>query len=292
VTDRGRSQRRCAQFVTLVAALVAGAGAASAAGPGVVVAMRPATQQVAPGATFDMSIQVTKAGSPFNAFDLYVGYDPKALTLLPQTPAAEQEGAMFAAACANRFHRFQAGAGADTASDVLLCAGVSLTGPGEIYKLKFRASATAQVTTVRFLPGLQFYDAGLFVNPDSSVDASIGIGVEPAKPRPVQAPLLRVAATVDSAAGTVAVKVVTDRDGWQRLVIRDAAGRLVRRLGDGAFASGTRTATWDGLDGSGKAAPEGSYVAEVLIPGRESRAEFRYSNHPSAGARPAPDKSH
>ena len=145
--------------------------------PGVKVALLPAAQTVAPGAEFVLSLQVTRAGAPFNAFDAIVGYDPAALTLVPQTPIALQEGAYFGAACGTHFHRFQPGADRDTITDVLLCAATSVTGPGEIYRLRFRASNTAQLTTVRCLPGLQFYNAGLFANPDSSSDAIVGIGV-------------------------------------------------------------------------------------------------------------------
>jgi hypothetical protein len=149
----------------------------AAIGAGVRVAMLPAAQTVAPGSEFVLSLEVTRAGAAFNAFDCVVGYDPAALTLVPQTPIAQQEGAYFAAACGTHFHRFQPGADRDTITDVLLCAGASVSGPGEIYRLRFRASSTAQLTTVRFLPGLQFYNAGLFVNPDSSSDAVVGIGV-------------------------------------------------------------------------------------------------------------------
>ena len=160
---------------------------------GVKVALLPAPQTVAPGSDFTLSIEVTRAGSAFNAFDVYVGYDPAALTLRPSVPISRQEGAYFVVGCANRFHTFRPGVGRDTISDVLLCASTSLAGPGQIYTLRFRASDTVQVTTVRFLPGLEFYDAGLFVNPDSSSDALIGIGMNAAAPTAaVTAPAVRL----------------------------------------------------------------------------------------------------
>jgi hypothetical protein len=173
-TPRGRRPRAAGALIGV--ALLLPAPHVSLA-QGVTVALLPATQTVAPGSEFVLSLEVTRAGSPFNAFDAIIGYDPAALTLLPQTPVALQEGAYFAAACPNHFHRFQAGVDRDTITDVLLCAGKSVTGPGQIYRLRFRASNTAQSTHVRFLPGLQFYNAGLFANPDSSSDAIVGIGV-------------------------------------------------------------------------------------------------------------------
>ena len=62
---------------------------------------------------------------------------------------------------------------------MLLCSNQSLTGPGQIYRLHFVASTTPQITEVRFDPGLQFYDDGLFVNPAHPSNALIGIGMSP-----------------------------------------------------------------------------------------------------------------
>src|SRR5437879_4467303 len=110
------AKRWCGWLV--LAALLAAAPAAVAA-PGVKVALLPAAQTVAPGAEFDLSLEVTRAGSSFNAFDAIVGYDPAALTLVPLTPLSNQEGSYFVAACSNRFHRFRPGADRDTITDVL-----------------------------------------------------------------------------------------------------------------------------------------------------------------------------
>ena len=120
----------------------------------------------APGPTWvilDLTIVVTQSGSAFNAFDAIVGYDPAALTLVPLSPLSLQQGSLMTGACSNTFHQFEQGADRDTITDALLCNATSVTGPGQIYRLHFRASATPQVTTVRFLPGLQFYNAGLYV---------------------------------------------------------------------------------------------------------------------------------
>src|SRR2546422_3555261 len=96
------------------------------------------------------------------------------------SPVSLQQGTLITSACGSTFHRFRAGAGVDTVTDILLCNGVSMTGPGQIYRLHFKASTTAQLTAVRFMPGkLKFYDAGLFVTPVSSTDAQVGIGVVP-----------------------------------------------------------------------------------------------------------------
>ena len=50
-----------------------------AQGAGVKVALIPAMQAVAPGDSFDLSCQVTRAGDPFNAFDLNISWNPAAV---------------------------------------------------------------------------------------------------------------------------------------------------------------------------------------------------------------------
>src|SRR5580765_1145624 len=132
------STRRFAWVVGLVASVAVLTGPHLAAGqPGVKVALLPTSQIVGPGQEFDVTIQVTRAGSPFNAFDAVIGWDPTAIQPVTLTPLSDQEGAYLTAACAKRFHVFTAAADYDSITDVLLCAGVSLTGPGEIYRLRF-----------------------------------------------------------------------------------------------------------------------------------------------------------
>ena len=148
----------------------------SAAAQGVTVALVPITDRVVPGAMFDLDLVVTKPGASFNGFGAVVGYDPAALTLVPHDTLSQQEGSPLRKACGNTFHRFRQGARTDTIADVLLCNGMSLTGPGQIYHLQFRASTKPQTTEVQFLEGLKFYDAGIFVNPVISSNATITIG--------------------------------------------------------------------------------------------------------------------
>ncbi len=259
------------------AALLATAPGTFAA-QGVKVALMPASQFVAPGAEFELSLEVTEAGSSFNAFDAYIGYDPAALTLVPQSPLSLQEGQYFTSACSNRFHRFRQGADRDTITDVLLCSGSSLTGPGQIYRLRFRASNTPQLTIVRFLPGLQFYNEGLYVNPVSSNDAGVSIGLETGvggTPSP-SVSMLR-AAPNPSRFGTV-ITVQMAHSGPQHLTIRDLQGRVIRRLESGYFEAGTRTVRWDGRNDSGQMAPAGMYLATLRAQGRTFKARFALLN--------------
>lgn len=250
--------------ITAVAlALAVGVALTGDAWPqGVTVALTPGTLQVDPGAEFDLDLTVTQAGSPFNGFDAIVGWDPAALA-----PVSHQEGTLMTEACGNRFHIFRPGAAADTIADVLLCGGVSVTGPGQIYRLRFRAADTPQVTQVRFLPGLFFYNAGLYVFPVNSTDAVVTIGtvgVEPAL-RPQE---LRLRVAPNPAAGSTVFTVESDVAGAQRLRVVDPRGRLVWESGDTVATAGSRTVAWSGRDLAGRPAPAGLYLVTLAAGGR------------------------
>ncbi len=252
----------------LLAACVPGARA-----QGVRVALLPAAQSVAPGDSFDVSIEVTQSGSSFNGFDATIGYDPAALTLVQRSPLSQQEGTYFKNACGNRFHLFKPGADRDTITDVLLCSGMSLPGPGQIYRLRFKASSTPQVTHVRVL-ALQFYDAGLYVNPDSSTDAVIGIGqalgVGDGPPRPG----LRIQASPNPSRGDAQLRIDAPRGGMQHVTILDVGGRMVRHLEDGRFEPGIRTVRWDAKDDSGRRVRPGVYLAQLRTASEEVHSRF------------------
>ncbi len=242
---------------------------ASLGAQGVTVALSP-SQQVAPGAEFDLYLQVTKAGSPFNGFDAVIGYNPSALTLVPLSPVSQQEGSYMTGACGNTFHVFKPGASSDTITDVLLCNGVSLTGPGQIYRLHFRASTTAQVTVVRFLPGLQFYNAGIYVTPTTTTNAIIGIGMPPPVSVEDAGPPARLVlgAAPNPSPGGLVFTVESDRAGPETLTVFDVQGRVVRRFADRRSAAGVRTVAWDGRSDAGVRLAPGVYLARLESAGR------------------------
>ncbi len=236
-----------------------------AAAQGVAVSILPASQTVAPGAEFDLELYVMQTGSTFNAFEAGIGFDPAALTFVPLSPISLQQGSYMTGACGNTFHLFSAGPDSLAITCSLMCLGVSLPGPGQIYKLRFRASETPQVTYVRF-DSIQFYDAGSYVNPAYPSDAVISIGVElEAGPPPAGPAGLRLRATPNPCTGPVSLRVDADAAGEQILEILDPRGRLVRRLESGSFGPGARTASWDGQDARGAPVPAGVYLARVRL---------------------------
>ena len=260
--------------VRWVMALAVAAGCCLSAAPsplraaGVTVALVPSSDIVTPGAEFDVVLQCTQAGALFNGFDAVVGWDPAALTFLPLSPLSLQEGAYMRGACGNTFHRFRQGADTDTLTDVLLCNGILLGGPGALYRLHFRAAADAQVTTVRFLD-VKFYAAGMTVTPVNATNALIGVGTAP--PVGVDEPpvtRLALAAAPNPSPGPLALTLESDRPGVQRVRVTDVQGRIVARLADGWSPAGRRRLEWDGRDRGGRSLPAGVYLVTLEVDGR------------------------
>ena len=254
-------------------ALLAGPRAAGA--DGVQVALTPAAVSVNGGVEFDLNLTVTQAGSNFNGFDATVSYDPAALTLVPLSPVSLQQGCLMtgacSAACGNTFHRFSALADSAAITDVILCNQISLTGPGQVYKLRFRASNTPQVTDVRLRRAV-FYDQGLFVTPVTTADAQItigppvGVGELPSLPSG-----LRLRAEPNPGRGAIALTLEADAAGDQRLEILDVSGRLVRLVDAGWREPGVRHASWDGLDQARARVPAGIYLVRLTTGDRVTR---------------------
>ena len=257
------------------ALLLALALPAAARAQGVSVALTPASQSVPLGADVYLDITVTQAGSSFNGFDAAVTFDPAALTFVPTSPTSQQQGCLMTGACSiacgNTFHRFDAAGDSVTVTDILLCDQTALTGPGQVYRLHFQAGNTPQVTYVRFRH-VHFYNAGFFVNPVTSADATIGVGVTLDVGGPPPGAGLRLRAEPNPARGAVALSVAADAPGIQDLAVYDVTGRMVRRLASGWYDRGTRQVRWDGRDAWGARVPAGVYLVTLRAGSRSARA--------------------
>lgn len=148
------------------------------------VALSPDTIRVAPGAVFTLELRVDVAGKKFNAYDAVIAFDTTALAFEPAASARDGEGELMKSACGNTFHRFAARGDSLTVSHVTLCGGVALTGPGPLHRFGFRAVKRHGATAVR-LRRVQFYDAGLFVNPARTRDAVVVVSKKPSAERAV-----------------------------------------------------------------------------------------------------------
>ena len=250
------------------------AGAASRARAAINVGLTPASQNVTPGTDFDVFIDVTSAGSAFNGFDVVVSFDPGALTLLPTAPTTLQQGCLMtggcSAACGNAFHVFAAAGDSISVNDVLLCAGVTLTGPGHLYKLRFHATTTPQVSQLS-IRRAQFFNAGLFVTPVNKTGCLVGIGVNVGvgAPPPGLARPLRV--EPNPAFGHVNFVSDDEASGLAEADIVDLQGRLVQHVGPAWLGPHARFG-WDGNDSRGARAPAGLYLVKVRRGGQVQNA--------------------
>jgi hypothetical protein len=264
-------------------ALVALAGPGTVRAAGIQAALMPSQQTVSPGAEFDLEIDVTAAGSPFNAFKAVVTYDPAALTFMQASPVSAQQGCLMtgacSAACGTTFHTFSALADSLVMYSSLLCDAIALTGPGQVYKLHFQASNTQQVTYVRFRRPPTFLNAGLYVFPVTAGDAVVGIGsLLGVDAGGTAGKGLRVRAEPNPSPGAVMLTVESDAAGEQRLDVLDVQGRLVRRLAGGWYQRGIRQVPWDGRDASGARSPAGVYLIRLQAGGRATRAHVTLLN--------------
>ncbi len=255
--------RRCSKHV-VVGLLVLSLACTSApsARSSVNVAVLPATQTVVPGAGVDVTIQVTGTSAAFNAFTLYVGYDPAVLTPVPLSPLSSQQGALMTGACGSRFHQFYSGGGTDTCDVSLLCAGVSVVGPGTIYKLHFLASGTVQSTSVWLRAGTTFADSGIYLSGVTLAGAAVGIGTVPVlgvDGVPGTA-ALRLSAGPSPARAGALLSLAAPAGAGATVRIVDTQGRAVRAL---AIAPGAAAVWWDGRTQDGARAMPGVYLLEV-----------------------------
>jgi hypothetical protein len=232
---------------------------------GVHVAVMPHVMNVPPGAGFDLELDVTSPGSPFNGFDAVLSFDPGALTLVPSWPATTQAGSYMTGACANfPFHVFGAAGDSIAITEVLLCDGISLLGPGQLYKLHFTASTTPQVTHVT-IRSVTFYNSGLYVNPVFAQPDTIGIGVALGVPGgSLPGDGARLAARPNPFVAGTSIRVDTPSGADGSLIVCDIGGRVVRHLAGGRFGPGSREVTWDGRGDRGQPLAAGVYLVRLV----------------------------
>jgi hypothetical protein len=146
-------------------------------------------------------------------------------------------------------------------SDVLLCNEIFLTGPGHLYKLRFHASNTPQITHVNFR-SVNFYNAGLFVTPVGSSNATIGIGITLDAPAPALPGRVRV--EPNPSFGRVQFVSEGGAGALEAVEILDLQGRVVRLLAPSG-AAGVERLAWDGRDAHGARLPAGVYQARIRM---------------------------
>jgi len=261
-------------FATVVCACAL-AGAARTAHADITIGLSPANGVVPPGGEFDVMLDITSAGSAFNGFSVVLSYDPAALTFVPAVPTSSQEGCLMngtcSKACGNTFHQFAAAGDSLTVNDYLFCNAVALTGPGHLYRLRFRAVSSPQTTTIS-VRRASFYNAGVLVAPVHASSASLqiptnlGVGDGSAVTH-----ALRV--EPNPAHGRLQLVIDDGATGVVQADILDLQGRVVRSLGSVTLGPRARL-DWDGSDRDGKPAPGGLYLARIQRGGAVQTSRF------------------
>ena len=273
--------RRTAMAGALALLLSAPAATASIDLPAAVALADTVRLQVVPqpaaadaGDTILVELVVPVAGPAFNAYDAYLTYDPAVLRFLPAANIATQEGPLMTTGCGLRFHVFQADtlAGRLRISHSLLCAGQSRTGPGVVYRVSFRCRDVDAVTPLALLLAApwktMFYNAGLFVTPLATIDASVRVGTPWAAPAPPPATArARLRAAPNPFNPQTTLTLTGAGGGLVDIAVYGANGRRVRRLWQGAASGGTWTGAWDGRDDSGRAVAAGIYLVRARAEG-------------------------
>lgn len=239
----------------------------SAEAQGVHVALSPIDSVVALGDQFDVRVEVTTAGDPFNAYQTVIEFDPAALTYIPQ-PTSQQEGSLMASQCGSTFKQFVHDAGSDSIkiTHALLCANTSVTGPGVLYKIRFQAQASHSTNTEIRFRWINFANAGLAVGPVDSTNASLILG-NPTDATWVLPVTHSIHVSPNPFNPNTTVRVESLSPGHERLLVHDVRGRLVRVLEEGYFGSGSRYISWDGNDERGRAVPSGRYLVTLMHTG-------------------------
>ena len=270
------TSRRASVALQLIATVLLSIAvlAAPVCAQGVRVALLPAQQTVAPGSEFEITLQVPQVGSAFNGFDAVVGYNPTALTLLPLAPTTLQQGCLMtggcSAACGSTFHTFAAQGDSAAITSIMLCDQFTLTGPGQIYRLRFRASNTPQITELTIRQAT-FFNAGLYVNPVTTTGCRVGIGSslgvgDGSSPSAA----LRLTAEPNPAFRRVSISFASGLSGEPSVLVTDVLGRTVRRFTHTRVERGEHRIDWDGRDDQGSRVPAGVYLVRLSL-GEQTR---------------------
>lgn len=237
----------------------------------------PDTSRVLPDSLVEIRFEVDSTAHQFNAYEVTIQFDPTVVSF-----ESVIEGPLMTDACLNRFERVTETDSTVTYAHSLLCAGVSLDGPGVLSIFRFRADSlgTSPITIISD-PDRTFYDAGLYVwenhptYPRQVVfhDAAIVVE-EPTTEVPERVPAsgLRLSAARPNPMRQAGeIEYVLDHAGSASVRIHDVGGRLVRTLLDGWQTAGAHRIVWDGSDDEGRTAPSGVYFYRLEAGGESAQ---------------------
>jgi len=242
----------------LVASLLA-ATVLAASGPGIAstsVSIKPSTVCVEQDEVFSVFIWKDSVDVEFDGYQTVITFDPEMLELI----SANEESVM-TNACGNRWWFLEPGADSIFVSHVLVCGGLTVTGPGALSSLTFRAlnEGTTVITRDYFWLTFQGYQLADIAWHDGAVNVGMaGVGgrsgmeenlrIE-AYPNPGRSFSIHLAGCP--------IGGVSIRDGT--LDICDVSGQVVTTLSRGLPLGDTDELIWNGRCGDGGEAAPGVY---------------------------------
>ena len=198
-----------------------------------------------PGQEFTLEVKVFQADSKFNAFDAEVDFNPARLTNVPLSPIDSQVGPLMLPGppCGAPFHRFVQHPSALEIHVGILCNQTFVTGPGVIYRIKFRASSTDTGTTVVSFgpaPSTAFFDSRRDARARDALGHrgghQHGHRGERSQSRPVLDGVAAAEPEVDGRPGRFGFTL--PRAGTVELDLFDAGGRVVGHVERRSFGAG------------------------------------------------------
>lgn len=265
-----RLSSRLRFLLLTLAGLCAALTAPGLASADVAVALVPSVTSVASGSEFLVRIELTQQGPIFNTYNADITYDTSRLQFLQASPLSLQEGSYMTSACGSTHQFFSSTGNTIHVSHSLLCLNQFLSGPGELYVLRFRAIGAGGPTTIHFQQST-FYRAGIIVPVAPLSDINVQVSA-PTDAAPARASSLQLRVAPNPFNPTTVIQVEAATAGYQRLVVHDAAGRQVAVLQEGTFPAGARRVVWTGSGDRGQRLPSGTYLVS-LIAGGTTRSE-------------------
>lgn len=257
----------------LLSTVSGGTAQATANATGINVALVPqAGSTVALGGDLYLDFKVTQPSAGFNTWEGTLCFDHNALTYIAPSPPALQEGCLMTGSggcttqsCGSTYLTQRPGPDSLYILDGILCYQTQVTSAGTLFTLHFKASNTAQQTSVYFR-NLRFLSGPNIVSPMTLSNASIGIGMPAAAVGPSGAAKgLHLRATPNPSRGAVTLAMQSEHSGDQELVVHDVLGRTVRVISRGWQPAGARQLVWDGRDESGGRVAPGVYMVTLRV---------------------------
>lgn len=236
----------------------------------------PDTLHASLGSTAELRFWVDSSARRFNAYDVSIEYDPSIIEV-----ESIQEGMLFTNACPDRFTQTTLGDGTAGFTHVLLCAGVSVDGPGTlcIFTIEPQSAGITHVTIVSD-PDRTFYDAGYYVWPQHPdyprqvvfhnavvkvTDPTVSVDGHAGDRLADHLPILEIRPNPVRESAHLHFRL--PEPGGVEIQIVDPAGRLLWNWRDPHAGAGWTSVIWDRRDSMNRTSAAGVYYCRILTGG-------------------------